>query len=404
MIIDQHRATAVVHPAGVALDVRDAAVSLDEARAPYGVATITAVAPADRDALDLRAEDWPKLTVQLGQYFSSTFALAEVAAMAVGGSLAALTAVIGGSLAGISNRLSEPWNGASLPSTRRTLALHVIARTYSDADDTVEVTAATGEAILIGDALVSDVMLSPPSSSLRDVCAWLLTRYDATLEPGTADAVVPETAALDWKPGTTAWDWLNPLLQTASLRLWCDELGVWRLTERESTAPGMLTLDPAGTLTGLNDMMSLNDPRVWADAVVVEYRWTDEDGTRHEVVDAAGAQPARSTLTIRHDTVYPGPGAAAGVLHRIRGRGRVMEATARADYRFTPGQGLTITPAAAPLQVGYVASVDWDVTAARMTVRTRGLVDIPPTAWDFLAEGERWIDSAPGASWIAETV
>lgn len=403
--VDMHTLLAVLEPIGVTLDVKSADVTLDEASAPYADVRLTCamLSPEDRALFDLRASDI-RLSLDIRQDFGEAWSLASLTAD-IGGSMAALTALLGGlALGNLTNRYYRPWNGSAVIGTRhRILDLYVIQREFDDVGKEVTLTARSDEALLIGDALISTSPLDPASTSLRTISEKVLARYGAPLEPGATDATVAEVDATVWKPGVGAWAYLNPLLEAASLRLWCDELGVWRLTERQSTTPGAVTITPTGTMTGHRDTMTLN-PDVWYDAVVVEYRWTDAFDLNRVEYDVAGPQPAKAVLREKRDqVVYPGPGAAAGILNRGQGRGRVLDVEAVSDYRVSPGMAATVTPPETPAQTGFIAAVNWRLPADEMSVSTRGLVDTPPESWLFAPTGLAWLDIAIGTSWLEYT-
>jgi hypothetical protein len=398
MTIDAHHATAVLDPTGTALDVKSMRIAMDEGWAPYVQVDLTCAVPGDfeRSALDLR--DSPRrLTLTVQQDFGTVWRLADLGVASCAGMTAKLA---GRPLGYVTNLYFRPWNGSTVrPSRRRTFALIVTDRVFDDNEGTVAITAQSSEALLNGDALIDTVPWSPSSTSLRTICALVLARYGAFLADGTTDAQVAQVNSTTWKPGVKAWDYLNPMLEAASLRLWCDEAGVWQLTERQSTTPGAITITTTGTMVNHRDRMSLNAD-VWFDAVVVHYTWTDSFGLTNEAYDVAGAQPAKSVLTIERQAVYPGPGAAAGILRRGQGRGRVLDVRAVANYEATPGIAATIFPPHSDAQTGYVSAVTFELPAAEMDITTRGLTDTPDTSWLFVPAGVSWLDVPPGVSWL----
>ena len=410
-MIDRHRIVAAIRtPTGtVDLDVVSADLALDEARAPYGQARLVCAmpSPADRARLDLRDGEL-RLTVESTQDVGGQWDLADLTAD-IGGSMAALTALMGGQpLWVLTNRYYRPFNPGGGASTMfRAFDLYVLEREFDDVTQQLTVQAASDEARLLGDALIQSTPITPGITALRALCQLVLNRYGAVLQPGPDDAVVAEPDATVWAPGVRAWDYLNPMLEAASLRLWCDELRVWRLTERQSTLPGSVVLTPTGTMIGHRDTMTL-DPDVWYDAVVIEYRWSDQaTGATTYDYDVAGASPARSMLRLERNAPFPGPGAAQGILDRGRGRGRVVDIEAINDYRVTPGMAATIVPPVPDEDVaseaGYVAGVTWRLPDARMRVSTRTLIDVPPRSWLDFAVGLSWLEIPPGQSWLELT-
>lgn len=398
-VLDQHSVIARILPAGVELEVTDLTLTLDEGWAPYAQLDLTAKLPdaGERELLDLRAGIL-RLDLRIRQDFGTPWSLATITAEA-GGDLSTLTGLFGGRpLSSFNTRYSRPWNAfGRRPSTTRQVNAVITERYFDHQAQELRLTAASGEALLQADALVADAPLDPGSTSIKDIVELLLDRQGATLQPGAADGTI-EAASSIWQPGTSAWDYVAPLLQSASLRLWCDEGRRWWLTEAQPVAPGNLVLTPTGTITDLTDAMTLSGDE-WVDAVVVTYRWKDGAGVDQEAFDVAGANPPRNVLQVEHTTAYPGPGAAAGILSRAQGRGRVLDTTAVSDYQATPGQATRITPPDTDTQTGYVASVQWRWPDAEMRIKSRGLVDTPDTAYLFGPTGTSYVDVPTGISY-----
>ncbi len=185
-----------------------------------------------------------------------------------------------------------------------------------------------------------------------------------------------------WDAGVTAWDFLQPLLTAAGLRLFCDEARVWRLIAPDGYyIAGLKPLTPDLLSEGA-DIISRSDSAVFATGVVVRYTWT-VDGRELIQTDAAGT-PDRVAV-IDYERPYPGPGAAAAILARRDGTGRVQEVTALADWALTPAMNAAIYLPGAPEQQGKVVSVEWDLgDIATMNVGTSGLIDVYPGTIDAL--------------------
>ena len=206
---------------------------------------------------------------------------------------------------------------------------------------------------------------------------------------------------LDRQPGEPSWDFLQPLVQQAGLRLFCDEARVWRVVDSNSyTVDGIIRITEAENLTAGTDQISLAGD--WATGVVVKYSWTDAAGASHVAYDAAGT--STKVALVEWERPYPGPGAAQVILDRMQGRGRILDPFVLSELTATPGQYTQSTVPNAPIQTGIASSVSWSIPDALMGVGTRALIDTPVTAWAFLAAGQRWVDSPAGASWISETV
>lgn len=398
-LIDRHEASALIDPVGVRLQVISSTVTLDEARAPYIEAEFVCALPdpATRELLDLRVRE---LGVQATwrRDFGATWSLADLTA--AGGHTVDGITTLGGSLAALTGRFYRPWNqGRVLRSDRLTARLLVSEIAFDELEQTVRVRAYSGEARLLGDALLAPGPLDPGTTSTNTLVDWVLDRYGAALAETPADVAVPEVDATHWQPGVTAWDYLDAMLEAVDRRLWCDEAGLWRLTTRQPTRPGSVRLAPGQGLTRLVDELTL-DPATFFDAVLVKYQWVDAFDLTQTVYDYAGPQPARAVLTVDRATPYPGPGAAAGILHRAAGRGRRFALDAVADPTVRPGMPVMLTPLAGDTQTGFVQAVTLTHPDAVMQVTTRGLVDTPATAYLFGPTGYAYNDVPPGTDYL----
>lgn len=400
-MIDHHEITATLQPIGLALKIKTAKVTLDEGWSPYCQAEFTCVLPegSDRTAVDLRTSEL-RVVGQMRQDFGATFALAVITAQ-IGASLAALTTFLASeNLGKITRTYYTPWNGASIRgSVIRPFNLYVTERAFDDSAKELTIVAASDDVRLNRDRLNAAALYDPSTLSVREIAQVVVSRYGATLDAAAADATVAMVDATKWRPGVSAVDYLDPMLEAASLRLWCSEVGVWTITERQATTPGAVVLSPTDTMTGHVDRMTL-EPEVWADAVIIKYQWNDDLGVAQESFDRAGATVPRAALSIvKRDTRYPGSGAAAGILERTQNRGRVLDVRAISAYDLTPGMAATITPPATIAQTGYLAAITWQLPDAEMNVETRGLVDTPVTAYVYGAVGKKYTDVPIGMTY-----
>lgn len=398
-MIDMHSARAFIRPLDIEVKVKTASITLDERWSPYGQVSLTCVLPdeADREAIDLREEEL-RLDLRVRRDFGQPWSLADLTA-AGGNEVAGITTLLdGGPLANLTHLFYEPFNGSLERSSQtRSFDLTIVRRQFDDVTKELALEAETDEVLLLGDALAAATALDPSSTDLPTIVQSVLDRYDRTLLEAEA-ATVAEADATIWQVGDTAAGYVDPLLEAASLRLWCDEEGNFRVSQREGTTPGAVTLDSA-RLVGHRDQMTL-DPTIWADAVIIIYTWTDALDLNNTAVDWAGEQPSRAARIIRRPgVVYPGPGAAAGMLARLQGRGRVLDVEAVADYTVTPGMAASITPPDTDTQTGYVSAVTWNLPEGEMSVVTRGLVDTPGTAYIFGPAGYSYLDVPLGISY-----
>lgn len=216
--------------------------------------------------------------------------------------------------------------------------------------------------------------------------------------------------ALTQQPGTSDYDLLEPVLQQSGLRLFADELGVWRLVDDTYHVPGRVTVSEGFNAFQAQDTISREEAAadgspLWFDSCVIKYSWIDAEGVQQQAWDAyepdgGGTMPAY----FERSYAYPGPGMAEYYVKRVNGHGRTLALTAAVDYTATPGMEASSSLPGTEDQTGYVSSVSWDFLADTMTVGTRALIDTPPSAWIQLPIGEQWLDSPAGASWTDEEV
>jgi hypothetical protein len=201
----------------------------------------------------------------------------------------------------------------------------------------------------------------------------------ADASPSVRTLVTPRSEQLlDWTPGRSAWDFLEPIVQAAGYRLWCDEARVWHLAKSWNTQ-NQINLSPDNGLTAGVDRISRNE--AWYDSVVIEYQWTDRAGVQQKRYDVAGVG-GNSTLLLQYtDTPFPGAGAAASVLRRADGKGRIISPEAINNYLATPGDVVQISLPNSPVQTGLLSNVTWNLPEDRMQIASRGLTDTPANAW-----------------------
>jgi hypothetical protein len=206
--------------------------------------------------------------------------------------------------------------------------------------------------------------------------------------------------AMTWEPGTTAWSFVDPLVQATGLRLWADEHRVWHLDSSDASVEGLVSLGEGENVTQASDTISVLDDSDYVEGVVVEYRWTDTlTGLEKVQRDVAGT--SGKALLVQHNRPYPGPGAAQAILDRAKGKGRTFSVEAMSNYEATPGKAVTIELPSSPVQLGRITAVTWSIPDAHMTVATKGLTDIPDTAWILAPSGRTWA-TAPG-TWTTYT-
>lgn len=224
----------------------------------------------------------------------------------------------------------------------------------------------------------------------------------AHASPSSRTAIVARPPDLFvWQPGTTAWDFLQPLITPSGLRLFCDEARVWRLIDPATyEVPGYVRIS-ANAIEGI-DTISREDAAVFATGVVVRYIWEDrETGDTRTAYDAAGT--TSKVVVIDYARPYPGPGAAAAILTRRNGTGRTQDVSALTEWITTPGNVASITLPDTPEQQGKVISVRFSLgDDAVMSVGTRGLIDIPAGSWlAWTPADQAWNAVADSVTWLS---
>lgn len=207
---------------------------------------------------------------------------------------------------------------------------------------------------------------------------------------------------LVWRAGTSAIDFLHPLVQVHGLRLVCDEQRRWTLRPADYTAPGVVNIRYGVNMIDGDDTISRDDT-TWFDAAIVRYRWTDYAGVQQERVDAYAEPGATRAVEIVKNSPWPGVGFAEYAVKRALQRGREVTGTTVADWSVHAEQPIVVTLNGAPTQVGLTQAVTFTFDDDRMRVRTR-TTDTPASAWVLIPAGEKWIDSPVGESWTEEII
>lgn len=195
---------------------------------------------------------------------------------------------------------------------------------------------------------------------------------DATLPDASAstrDPILPrEPDALTWRAGTSAWDYLQPMLTDIGLLLYNDEAGDWHLID-PATVTGETHEIGAGDLIDCRETI---DPA--ADdsmtGVAVRYLWT----TPPTVVTAGTS--GRVLVVEQPPLVYPARDAAARILARRTGSGLTTRLQAVPDITISPRDQITLTGPGAPV-AGVVRSVEWDTLTGIMTLTPHDLEATP---------------------------
>jgi hypothetical protein len=264
------------------------------------------------------------------------------------------------------------------------LRFHIYTAASTPVGATLDI---TGLVIVAGSTAVTDYF-DGSTSGTRDstvyVHAWTGTANAST----STLTEQPNNDGTVWNPGTSAYDWVSPLVQTGGLRLWCDETRVWHLDTSTTTNSTFISMAAGTNITDANETISLTSGE-WYSGVVVQYNWTTADGLSHISYDSAGNATGRTLYQSLDDTPYPGPGAAAAILTRASNKGRQFSVTGMPNFTVTPTGALLINLPNDDIQSGITSSVTWSIPAegdASMSITSRGLITIPLHSWLTLTE------------------
>lgn len=379
---------------GTPLDIIDATVTLDETVAPYAVADLTI--PYREDVADLvDPRGGVRMSVILSQTFRGSHTLGDITAqIGPGAHISDLSTLYSGlTLAGVTAMYDTPWNVPNnQPTQFRILDLSVRSRNVDHRAGTIRVRATSDESLLIAYALMRSTPVMPDSYNVVDAVQLVLR----TVIPGASLVVMGATGnvqpeAAIWNPGKGAWSYLEPLLSSQGLKLWCDEHRTWYLENPQTASWWMLpayqlSIDAPGSPFAASDngitasdLVDLDDG-LWYDGCVITYRWTPwtptGNGTPQVAYDIAGPATATKVLAVeRTDTPYPGPGEAAARLAKVSRLGQVIAGSAVSDFTATPRAVFAFHSSPTDNPTGRLSAVTWTLPDGTMQIRTR---DITP--------------------------
>jgi hypothetical protein len=186
---------------------------------------------------------------------------------------------------------------------------------------------------------------------------------------------------LQWEPGESGSDFLDPLLTAAGLRLFCDEQQRWWLVDQTYELDGLIVVAAEFNAVEGSETVSRNNAEGWADAVIVKYEWRDKTTTAQRVkYDMASLEDWTKAKLVEYARPYAGQGAAQYLLDRAQIMGISMQLDAVSDFGAVPNIPIRVELPAS-VQDGSVSSVEWDMASDEMKLETRNMVpgDIPRT-------------------------
>lgn len=278
--------------------------------------------------------------------------------------------------------------------------------------------------------LVDDIMLTEGDGLETD--GTLVPYFDGDTVDGTAgynydwqgaagqtsstrsSIIARDPEALTWSPGQSAWDFLQPILQSVGVRLWSDGYAVlngavvarmfWATNSFGLTLPAPVVSDG----TNLFDLTQIDSwsaefpdgTPMYADQVIIHYAWTDNLGIAREAYDVYPATGKKPYYLDKQDTPFAGVGRAQGIYNRISARATMYQGTTWFNKGIEVGRQLSIASAKAVggSVVGYVDAVTYDPSRGTTEFRTKQTVAYTSSSW-FAATGS-WASQT--GSWAAD--
>jgi hypothetical protein len=383
-MISRNLATITFDDTDVQLTPITADITLDEGWSPFVQVRATCPIESTSALLDLDPRDEQRVTIRLEQQYGRIDRIRDLSRRYAGSPLRALSLLFAGEkVSEISRGLYWDWTtpGAPYAAPRiEHLRLGLRSRRIDHVAGTVELTFASDEALLQDNAHLATVPLSVPAGTVYEAVNYVLARIGAHLSVSSGPGVFApfDPTKNPWEPGVSAWEWVSRVVQAVDLRLSCDEGGSWQLTKEQVEPAGPDLALTADTIKRATDAISRDGD--WYTAVVITYRWSDDENEQHTAYDLArlpvsiaGTNQRAHTLT--YQKPYPGPGAAARILRSLLGHARKISVSAVIDYGARPGRQVTIALPSTPTQAGTVSAVTWHYPADDMDVQFRAVVD-----------------------------
>lgn len=176
--------------------------------------------------------------------------------------------------------------------------------------------------------------------------------------------------ALIQRPGQSHWDFLEPLMSSIGLRLYCDEARVWRLVDPSYNAIAAIAVITNGIhILEISEVRSALNMETYG-ALVVRYEWVDSGGISRRAYETAG-DPAKKVREIIVRTAPGGGGLAARLLKGAQARKRTFPIRMTSNYSLTPTQKVTLTPPLNAPLTAVISAVTWTFPQIETTVRLR---------------------------------
>jgi hypothetical protein len=269
--------------------------------------------------------------------------------------------------------------------------LYLLTRPVRRPDNTMALTAASGEAITQGARLDPWTAWVPDRSGLTEFVTWAAT-YGMYPEAPEIDSVVgagfgaAELADLPVEAGDDLWSLISEAASRTGAWVYADG-NKWIITRSPTstgTAAHTLTTGPAGTIFNSDSQLSREG---FANSCVIRYRW--KTGTTDHLLygyaringgpyapEAAGRMGDAQERT-GPITQAAANQAAAARLGNLATRGRSLLLEAHAAYWLRPSNTITVQLTTGPPETVLVRSVTYAPLAGTMNVTTRQAINVP---------------------------
>lgn len=238
--------------------------------------------------------------------------------------------------------------------------------------------------------------------------------YDWQGDPGNSSAtrtpvVDRDPESLTWSPGQSAWDFLQPILQTAGWHLWCDSYdAAWQpgsvitrcfiadnsfgfSNPARRVLQGFNLLD-ASIVDSWSAEFSDGTP-MYADQVILHYTWNDSLNQPREAYDVYPSTGKKPYYVELEDTPFAGNGRAQGIWKRISARASIAQGITWFDRGTYPGQQLALTAdALGGSYLAYLEATTHDPFRGTTEFRTKQTIAYTSKSW-YAATG----------SWASQT-
>lgn len=337
---------------GTPLEVVSASVTLDERRSPFVTGRFEIVLPSDATTLAALNARTGELRGLGKVIYRDPVTMAKVTAW-VGSAItpAKITAKLGTqALSTVTANLSA-WGNPGITNNGQEYEASVlpfrlmITRTRPDYEvGTIQVEASGLETRLIdyrqfgaGLTVTAGTHIAAAVEAVLKTVnpAWSLAPVDGYYTSLPATAVVAQATA--WMGGVPAWDFIASMMQPVGAALQYTPDGRWMLIRANA--------DWFETRTVRAITRDISETRdEWGDAVLVAYNWTPTGGTAQVMADIATSTPTPQKVVVieNRDTPYPGPGAAAMILDRVKNLSRAIDVSAVSDYTINVGHGVSV--------------------------------------------------------------